>query len=447
MKTLNRFAVAAMLIALAGWLFTIKTRPMADPPQDGQSMTDPAVVAAAETGAPVSTEAASGAYRVLAPLESGNLLLFPVVSASGKTPAETPFLTLDEGLKSGEVEITEAGRARGLVRPRGPVGAASGDGRGLDGWRPIQPPNDTTDFVSDQVNTLVLVNRSKKPLLLLAGEIVTGGKQDRIVAADRIVPGGADPVDLSVFCIEPGRWQESSATFGASAKSESHGLMVQPSVREKAMAAADQQQVWSSVRSIVADRVEAKPAIVGSSTSYARVMQSDAVSEQVDKAAAPIVGVSEQVLAKLRQEHAVGVVVAVHGEIVWADVFANTDLLSRYWTKLVRSYAAESLTAGEDRARPSVADAERFLNAPLAGHETAQGEPGVYRYHQYHGARSDTFVLESLLPGAAYEVHLSRMKLRGERVATPRPVPMHRDPIYVPVIPRPDPMLDPNFER
>ncbi len=64
-------------------------------------------------------ESASGPYRVLAPIESGNLLLFPVVRADGKSTMETPFITLDEGLKSGEVEVTEAGRARGLVRPQG----------------------------------------------------------------------------------------------------------------------------------------------------------------------------------------------------------------------------------------------------------------------------------------------------------------------------------------
>jgi len=33
----------------------------------------------------------------------------------------------------------------------------------------------------------VLVNHSKRPLLLLAGELVSGGKQDRVIAKDRIV--------------------------------------------------------------------------------------------------------------------------------------------------------------------------------------------------------------------------------------------------------------------
>ena len=62
----------------------------------------------------------------------------------------------------------------------------------------------------------MLVNNSKRPLLLLAGEIVTGGKQDRVIGKDRIVPAESDPVDLSVFCVEPGRWVATSEHFGAS---------------------------------------------------------------------------------------------------------------------------------------------------------------------------------------------------------------------------------------
>ena len=42
------------------------------------------------------------------------------------------------------------------------------------------------------------------------------------------MPADADPIDLSVFCIEPGRWTESSATFGAAGKSATQSFMVQP---------------------------------------------------------------------------------------------------------------------------------------------------------------------------------------------------------------------------
>jgi hypothetical protein len=361
-------------------------------------------------------DSAYTAYSVLAPIKSGNLLLFPVV-APGKTPS-SPFLTLDEGIKSGAVEVTEAGHVRELVRPR-PAQGPINDGI----LRPLPQPQ---YYRGDQVNTLVLVNNSDKPLLLLAGEIVTGGKQDRVIAKDRIVPAGSDPIDLNVFCIEPGRWTEATPVFGASAKSPAMSLMVQPSVRAKAMVENDQQEVWNSVHGSIDAALAAPaphspgitqdtagPAGLGT-TSYARVMQSSAISAKVDEAAAPVMKSSEQVLEKLREQRAVGVVVAVRGEIVWADIFSDTDLLARYWTKLVRSYAAESLLDGDTHPAPTVADAQHFLETPTGGTESGIGDVGVYRYRELRSGGTETFVLESLLPGTGYDVHVSTVKLRGE---------------------------------
>jgi hypothetical protein len=156
-------------------------------------------------------------------------------------------------------------------------------------------------------------------------------------------------------------------------------------------------------------------------TSYAKVMDNRAVSEKVDEAAAPVMKAQEEVLAQLRQEHAVGVVVAVRGEIVWADLFADTELLSRYWTKLVRSYAAESLAESERHAAPSIADAQHFLDAPTGGAETSEGEVSIYRYRELKSGRTETFVLESLLPGTGYDVHISKMKLREAETFIKRP--------------------------
>ena len=182
---------------------------------------------------------ASG-YSLLSPIRSGNLTVFPVVASRSYETAE--FLTLDEGLRSGDVVVTEAGQARGLIRHR-PGDPAI-----------IHPIRDA------EVNRLVLVNNSKRPLLLLAGEIVTGGKQDRVIGKDRIVPAESDPVDLSVFCVEPGRWVPTNGKYEfGSAGGVVGGLLAAPAVRSKAMAAKDQQQVWDSVRSsqaAMAEKVE-----------------------------------------------------------------------------------------------------------------------------------------------------------------------------------------------
>jgi hypothetical protein len=368
-------------------------------------------------GAPVEPQ--SSGYRVLAPIESGNLLLFPIVQS--RIMPGAPFVTLDEGIKNGEVEVTEAGRARGLVRPR------PAQNRGPDDSVARSAPEPR----GDQVNTLVLLNNSKKPLLLLAGEIVTGGKQDRVIAKDRIVPAGSDPIDLGVFCIEPGRWTEDTANFRASAKSSAQSIMVQPTVREKAMVAKDQHQVWDSVHGAIGAALQAPaPSSAGvaanipdltniGTTSYVRAMQNSALSAKVDEAAAPLSRSGEQILKQLQEEHAVGVVVAIRGEIVWADIFSDSDLFARYWTKLVRSYAAESLTEGQQHSVPTIADAQHFLDAPAGGTETSIGDVGVYRYRELRSGGTETFVLESLLPGTKYDVHISKVKLRGEVGRTP----------------------------
>jgi hypothetical protein len=365
-------------------------------------------------------------YKVLKPIESGDLTLFPVVRTNGKTPPADQFLTLDEGLKNGEVEVTEAGRVRGLVRSRN--GAA-------------------LPYRGDQVNTLVLVNNSKRPLLLIAGEIVTGGKQDRVIAKDRIVPAGGDPIDLSVFCIEHGRWTESSEKFRATAKTSMGSFMVQPTVRQEAMVAKDQQQVWNSVNGAISTMAVAAAPVAGpadgrgsvsstvevqsstatahggivsgagaastlATTSYAKAMQTQAVSAKVDEAAAGLMQSREQALASLRREHALGVVVALRGEVIWADIFSDTELLTRYWTKLVRSYAAEGLAPGKDRKTATVADAQQFLDGASHGRETSEGEVGVYRYREVKADGTDSFALESLLPGTGYDVHVSKLRVK-----------------------------------
>jgi hypothetical protein len=373
---------------------------------------------------PVAAGTGGTGYRVLKPIESGDLTLFPVVRLDDKDHGSAPFLTLDEGLRSGEVEVTEAGKVRGLVRPRN--------------------GSFTPRYQGDQVNTLVLVNNSKRPLLLLAGEIVTGGKQDRIIAKDRIVPAGADPIDLSVFCVEHGRWTESSAKFGATAANAAQSFMVQPTVRERAMVDKDQQQVWNSVSGAIGTMAKAaapprppssvhgavsQTVIVDGTvnataesyaplptTSYAKAMQNTAVSAKVDQETAGLAQSREQVLATLRQQHAVGVVVAVRGEIIWADIFSDPELLARYWSKLVRSYAAEGLGGGPTHHAATLADAQSFLDTPAQGREESEGEVGVYRYREVKAGGTDMFSLESLLPGTGYDVHTSKLKLQGPQV-------------------------------
>ncbi len=336
-------------------------------------------------------------YSLLPPITHNNLTIFPVVAAH--TFDTHQFITLDEGLRTGDVIVTERGRVQGLIRPR--------PGRP----RPYPVPYPQTSD-NAQVNQLVLVNNSDRPLILLAGEVVTGGKQDRVVGKDRIVPSHSDPVDLGVFCVEPGRWTGVSAQFNAPA------MMVQPSVRSKAMADKDQQKVWSEVRKQSAELAAAVPTapaggavggVLGGTTSYARVMDNRAVQEQVDNVAKPIRTSLDGVIRDLRARNAVGVVVAVNGQIVWADIFASTDLLQRYWPKLAQSYAAEAITNRYGRSRPDLKDAEDFLDHLSGRREVVESEPGVFRQAEISGDGFKVFALTSLLPKTGFDVHVAKM--------------------------------------
>jgi hypothetical protein len=347
----------------------------------------------------------SSAFKVLEPIGHGNLTVFPVVAP--KSYATGEFLTLDEGLRSGEVVVTEYGNVRGLLRRRTTA--------------PMQ--HDIAE-----VNRLVLINNSKRPLLLLAGEIVTGGKQDRVIGKDRIVPSESDPVDLSVFCVEPGRWVASSDHFGASGTTYASGsaggggvssgtLMAQPSVRAKAMGDKDQNQVWAEVRkqqqSMTVEVAAGASAVnadeIRSTSSYARMMENKDVKEKVDEVAQPIEHNYQSLIKQLRDRKAVGVVVAVNGRIIWADVFASTELLERYWPKLVRSYASEAVVTRAKAGEASLAQAEAFLQEMEGRRETIESEPGIYRHTEINGDGFKAFALTSLLPKTGFDVHVAKM--------------------------------------
>jgi hypothetical protein len=353
-------------------------------------------------------EVTASGYRVLEPIRHGNLTVFPVVAAKSYPTSE--FMTLDEGLRSGDVVVTEAGNVQGLIR-RHAAPAIRNDGGGA------------------QVNRLVLVNNSKRPLLLLAGEIVSGGKQDRVIGKDRIVPPESDPVDLSVFCVEPGRWVGTSQNFGASEAMYGrnvggpiHGavpmaMMAQPSVRAKAMADKDQNQVWAEVRKqqSAMETVEVSAAApevateIAQTSSYAKVNENADVKKQVDAVAKPIEQNYQSLIRQLRDRNAVGVVVAVNGRIIWADVFASTDLLEKYWPKLVRSYASEAVVTRAKDVEVGVSQAQAFLGDMEGRHETIETEPGIYRHTEATGDGFKAFSLTSLLPKTGFDVHVAKM--------------------------------------
>jgi len=325
-----------------------------------------------------------GEWRLLDPVTYENISVFPVVASYGQDTSA--FLTLEAGLASGDVVVRERGSEEMV--------------RGRDG-RPVYIPQTTTGA---SVNQLVLVNRSKRPLLLLAGELVSGGKQDRIIGKDRIVPAGAPPLPLDVFCVEHGRWTGSSQ-FAAAL------TIVHPSVRERAAVDQAQTEVWDAVRSgttaqapaaapapkISADRLQYAIAGNARTEAYEKIYQSSAVGVSIDDFVAEIQRRFASATSGLKGERVVGVVVAYGGEVAWSDIFASGDLFDHYWHKLLRSYAVEALARPTIRTVASRDNASEFLRR-LNGRETLETEPGVYRWREITEGHLAQIELDALQP-------------------------------------------------
>ena len=328
-----------------------------------------------------------GDWRILDPVTYENISVFPVVASNSQDTSV--FLTLEEGLATGEVVIRERGSEEMV--------------RGRDG-RPVYIPQPT----GASVNQLVLINRGKRPLLLLAGELVSGGKQDRVIGKDRIVPVGAPPLPLDVFCVEHGRWTGSSQ-FAAAL------TIVHPSVREKAAVDQKQTEVWDAVRSGSTSRATsglagpaAPPkiseerlqyAIAGNAhtEAYEKIYQSSAVGVSIDDFVNELERRFANATSGLKGERVVGVVVAYGGEIAWSDIFASGDLFDHYWHKLLRSYAVEALARPTFRTMASREGASEFLRR-LNGRETMETEPGVYRWSEITEGQLAEIELEALSP-------------------------------------------------
>jgi hypothetical protein len=331
----------------------------------------------------------SSGWRVGEAVTYETLTVFPVLSSQEAYTAD--FETLDAALASGEAIVAEQGdymrRSRSSNVEPMPV-ISSGP----------------------QVNQLVLVNRGKKPLLLLAGEVVSGGKQDRIIGKDRIIPVGAKPLPLDVFCVEHSRWTNGGDTFAAGK------TMVHPTVRAEAAVSQDQSKVWAAVRgdtaaararsdmssnlAVAAPQISSQQlshvmASAAPTEGYRSIYQSAAVGPSVENFALEVERRFNRATSGLKGEHVVGVIVAFGGEVAWSDIFASSQLFDAYWSKLLRSYAVEALTRPGASEKVSFDDARDFLR-PAIGHVREEIEPGVYRWQERSQGRETEIQLEAL---------------------------------------------------
>lgn len=199
------------------------------------------------------------------------------------------------------------------------------------------------------VNQLELVNRSKQPVFLLAGEVIIGGKQDRIIGRNTVIPASSSQ-QVPVFCVEHGRWTEQSKEF-TTAKALAHG-------RLRGNASFEEQgAVWDEVHA----KNEARKTANNTDT-YRKVaaQQSDGTLAKMEKR----VDAALDKLPAEQRARLVGFAVALNGKVATVDVFQSHALFTKLEGKLVRSYLTEAvdLAAEKDAKPPTAAAITTFMD-------------------------------------------------------------------------------------
>jgi hypothetical protein len=240
-----------------------------------------------------------------------NLQLYPVYASSSfinHHRALGPYLTLKEGLTQQKLIITELS-APDILHA------------------------DTTCMIDENasVNNLFIENISSDTILVLGGEVIQGGKQDRMIAQDFLVPPHSGKVDIAVYCVEHGRWDEPlllqfNVTVGFAPNSVREATVIDEEEVVHEMPPSQQSEVWKEVAELQEDAKMVSP-----TSALAEVMDDDNIRNVIQPYQDFFTSVpwSAQVI---------GVVAVMGDEIVGCDLFAQHNLFMKYYPDLVRSY-------------------------------------------------------------------------------------------------------------
>lgn len=226
------------------------------------------------------------------------------------------------------------------------------------------------------VNWLDIQNNSAKTLYLMAGEMVVGGKQDRIVGVDTVVPAGGKAT-IQVFCVEHGRWQVETDKF-ASMNAMAHGK-----IRAIAQGKQNQAEVWQEV-SKANDKLKTQ----NSTDTYRKNYENPEVLNKLKE-------YTQIVEVPLKTENTTGVFIAIHGELVGVDIFANAKLFERVRDKLIRSYCMEAILAEDDAVaglkHPGLAEVQKFFTQLKESKVKITNKDGKYANFHIEGNDFESF--------------------------------------------------------
>jgi hypothetical protein len=273
----------------------------------------------------VQLSAGSGSLQIHGPFVHEHLALYVVEDPAAKSAGE--FITLAEGLASGQVKVSEKKSA--------------------------------------EVDELLIENTSDKPCFVQAGDVVKGGQQDRTIARDFVIPARTPQTPVASFCVEQSRWA-GKAAFQSSTQN-AYGKDLKCAIQAK----KDQGEVWKEVAKNKRDLAGNNDLPAAKTSSLNEELDHATIQQRMKE--------FKEALAKIVAERpkAVGLIAAVNGKFSTADVYADPGLFRKVFPRLLESAVMEALSLkAESKPAPAGAEAGAFLAEGEKGTTTTEKSKG-----------------------------------------------------------------------
>ncbi|HEY0677629.1 MAG TPA: DUF6569 family protein [Chitinophagaceae bacterium] len=265
----------------------------------------------------------------------GNLKVIPIRwkgtgSYTGHVPAQT--ITLNQALQQGHARISERGTAS-----------------------------------TENVHWLIVENLSKKNIFIPGGDIIGGGRQDRMISRDTIMLAKEGRMQVPVMCIEEGRWSEKEKKFVYQKQANTHLRKVLDRSRNQVL-------IWREIyNELEKDKVKA-----GTYSYLAR--------SQDKKFTALEKEYWDFYKEKFRNSDStiVGVVCISGDRIIGCDIFAGTNLFYGQLEPMLHGYIDEAIVHGSRVIMPQArikTYMDRLLSDEKSQEEFIKENGKAYRHN------------------------------------------------------------------
>ena len=196
-------------------------------------------------------------------------------------------------------------------------------------------------YETSDVNELTVENKSSQyEVFIQSGDIIKGGKQDRVLGVDIILPAKSGKISIEAFCVESGRWTQRGGE-SAGQFTSSNERIVSKDLKLAANKERSQGEVWKKVQE-TQDKLSANVGTTVNSgvskTSLQLSLENKQVVANIDEYLKNLSGILEG------ESDVIGYAFVINGKINSADIYASNFLFKKLWGKLLKASATEAVS-------------------------------------------------------------------------------------------------------